>query len=222
MIDPSGHELTLPQELTLSALKSVNTLAPIFYDMHLFILRAKQGFFVSSDNPVVQEVDPRTRHRFYGDGGLMNKTVEVMCPLSREILLLMSWSNAPRKKELDRPAVDLANKATAAHSDRYLYAHLQHSYVEALAAEFKDSRPNMTVQGFGPEKFAPVKVSRRSKPKSRTVLCSRLQRNLQSGYLDYAPRIAKSLLNRIHMEHSSDFPFVNNVSRFQPAASVQN
>ena len=78
----------------------------------------------------------------------------------------MSWSTAPRKKELERYAVDQANKTRAAHSDRYLYAHIHHSYVEKLAAEFKHSRPNMTVQGFGPGKFAPVKVSRRSKEKS--------------------------------------------------------
>jgi len=34
---------------------------------------------------------------------------------------------------------------------------------EALADEFKDSRPNMSTEGFGPNKFAPVKVPRRSR-----------------------------------------------------------
>jgi hypothetical protein len=96
----------------------------------------------------------------------MNKTVEVTLPLSRDVLLLMSWSTAPRKKELERYAVDMCNKARAEHSDRYLYAHVRHRYAEKLAAEFKDSRPNMTTQGFGLDKFAPVKVSRRSKKKS--------------------------------------------------------
>jgi hypothetical protein len=31
------------------------------------IMRAKHGFLITSDNPVVREVDPRTRHPFYGD-----------------------------------------------------------------------------------------------------------------------------------------------------------
>jgi hypothetical protein len=75
----------------------------------------------------------------------------------------MSWSEARRKEALDRKAVDMANRARAAHSDRYLYAHIRHNYVQKLAAQFKDSRPAMTTQGFGPDKFAPVKISRRSK-----------------------------------------------------------
>jgi uncharacterized protein DUF4238 len=163
MIDPSEHEVIMPQERTLSALKMADTLAPLFFDMHWSTIRAKQGFFITSDNPVVREVDPSSRHPFYGNGGFMNKTVEVTFPLSREILLLMSWNTAPRKEQLLRKAVDQANKVRAAHSDRYLYAHLRHRYVEALSAEFKNSRPSMTTDGFGPDKFAPVKVSRRSK-----------------------------------------------------------
>jgi hypothetical protein len=163
MIDPSKQLLVLPQETTFTALKMADTLAPLFFDMKWSILHAKHGFFITSDNPVVQEVDPRTRHPFSGDGGFMNKTVEVTFPLSREVLLLMSWSTAPRKEYLERKAVDLANKARAAHSDRYLYAHIRHKHIQALAVEFKDSRPRMTTEGFGPDKFAPVKISRRSK-----------------------------------------------------------
>lgn len=93
----------------------------------------------------------------------MNKAVEVTFPLSLEVLLLMSWSTAPRKEYLERKAVDLANKARVAHSDRYLYAHIRHKLLQALAVEFKDSRPRMITEGFGPDKFAPVKISRRSK-----------------------------------------------------------
>jgi hypothetical protein len=121
MIDPSRYSLVLPQELTLSALKIAETLAPLFFDMKWSILRAKHGFYITSDNPVVREVDPTTRHPFYGDGGFMNKTVEVTFPLSRGLLLLMSWNTAPRKEVLDRRDVDRANQARAAHSDRYLY-----------------------------------------------------------------------------------------------------
>ena len=163
MIDPSKNPVVLPQEKTLSALKLADTLAPLFYRMKWSIMRAKHGFLITSDNPVVREVDPRTRHPFYGDHGFLNKTVEVSFPLSREILLLMSWSDAPRKEILERDAVDMANRSRAAHSDRYLYAHARHKHIQALADEFKDSRPNMSTEGFGPNKFAPVKVPRRSR-----------------------------------------------------------
>jgi hypothetical protein len=93
----------------------------------------------------------------------MNKTVEVTFPLSRELLLLMSWNTAPRNEALDRNAVYMANWARAEHSDRYLYAHIRHKHLQALAAKFKDSRPNITTDGFGPDKFAAIKVSRRSR-----------------------------------------------------------
>ena len=49
----------------------------------------------------------------------------------------------------------------AAHSDRYLYSHIRHKRLKELAAEFKDSRPMMTTQGFGPKKFAKIEVARR-------------------------------------------------------------
>jgi hypothetical protein len=57
--------------------------------------------------------------------------------------------------------VELVNKARAANSDRYLYAHIQHTRIQKLGAEFKDSRPGMTTQGFGPKKFAKIAVARR-------------------------------------------------------------
>jgi len=94
------------------------------------------------------------RHPFYGDHGFLHKTVEVSFPLSREILLLMSWSDAPRKEILERDAVDMANRSRAAHSDRYLYAHVRHNHILALDDEFKDSGPNMSTEGFGPLIFA--------------------------------------------------------------------
>ena len=162
MIDPSARTIILPQEQTLNVLKSAENLAELFFDMNWFTIRAAQGFFITSDNPVVREVDPRTRHPFYGDHGFVNETAEVTFPLSREILLLMAWSDRRRKEALDRQAVDMANRARAAHSDRYLYSHIRHKYVERLCFEFKDSRPAMKTEGFGPDKFASIKVSRRS------------------------------------------------------------
>jgi hypothetical protein len=163
MIDPSGYALVLPQEITLKVLKSAENLARLLFDMYWFTMRADQGFLITSDNPVVREVDPRSRHPFFGDYGFLNKTAEVTFPLSRDILLLMSWSDARRKETLDREALDRANEARAAHSDRYLYTHICHKYVKRLSAQFKDFRPGMTAEGFGPDKFAPIKVSRRSK-----------------------------------------------------------
>jgi hypothetical protein len=53
------------------------------------------------------------------------------------------------------------NRALAAQSDRYLYAHVRDDRITELAAQFKGSRPRMTTQGFGPKQFAQVEVARR-------------------------------------------------------------
>jgi hypothetical protein len=62
-----------------------------------------------------------------------------------------------------RDMVKRANMVRAAHSEQFLYAHVKDPEIEQLAAEFRDSRPGMTTQGFGPEKFGKIKVSRRRK-----------------------------------------------------------
>jgi Protein of unknown function (DUF4238) len=163
MREPSGYEVIVPKEQTLHVLAASDKLIPILFKMKWCLVFAEHGFFVTSDNPLVLEVDPKTRHPIYGDHGFLNKTAEVTFPLSPKVVLLLSWDEkAPEHCPFERPHVDFVNCVRAAHSDRYLYAHVHHKRVEQLAAEFKYSRPNMTTEGFGPRKFAPIKVSRRS------------------------------------------------------------
>jgi hypothetical protein len=163
MLDPSGFVMELPKERTLSALNAADGLAPIFFNMTWSVVTPQHGYFITSDNPVVREVDPKTRSPFYGDGGFMNKTAEVIFPLAPQALLFMSWRNVARQTAFSRDLVNRVNRSIAANSDRYLYAHLCDKRLERLAAEFKNSRPGMTVSGFGPEKFAEVQVMRRSR-----------------------------------------------------------
>jgi Protein of unknown function (DUF4238) len=164
MRDPSGYELIISKERTLSALRPSDKLTPILYKMKWSLALAMHGFFVTSDNPLVRQVDPKTHHPIYGDHGFLNKTAEVTFPLSPKLLLLLSWQEDAREfGAFERDHVHLVNKARAANSDRYLYAHIHDKRLERLAAEFKDSRPQMTTQGFGPDQFVPIKIARRLK-----------------------------------------------------------
>jgi hypothetical protein len=125
-----------------------------------------QNVPTSSDcvQTLVRIVDPATHHPIYGDHGFLNKTAEVIFPLSPQRLLLLSWKKEARDiGAIDRDGVDRINSTLAAHSDRYLYAHIKHKGLAKLAAKFKDSRPGMTTQGLGPKKFAPTRVVRRNK-----------------------------------------------------------
>jgi hypothetical protein len=164
MLDPSGYVLQIPKEHTFSVLNAADELAPLFYEMKWSLVLAGQGYFITSDNPVARVADPKTRHPVMGDHGFRNRTAEVSFPLSPKMMLLMSWQKDARDiGAFDRGPVDDMNRIRAAHSDRYLYAHIKDKRLERLATKFKDSRPGMTTQGFGPKNYAEVKVARRSR-----------------------------------------------------------
>jgi len=167
MLNPSGaYVMQLPQVSTFMVLAASDKLAPILNKMKWTLVDAEDGYFITSDNPLVRWVDPTTRHPIYGDLGFENKTAEVTFPLSPRKLLLLSWQEAvPERASFPREHVDYANAARAGHSERYVYAHTNDTRIKDLAAKYKDSRPDVTTQGFGPKTFAPIEVARRSKKK---------------------------------------------------------
>ena len=163
MLDPSGYIIEIPKEQTFASLKIEESIEPILFKMTWSLVRPAHGFFITSDNPLVREVDyPETDHPIYGDYGFLNKTAKVIFPLSPKLLLFMSWNEKAREFHVfERDEVEKINRGLAAHSDRYLYAHIHHKQLQQLAAEFKNSKPRMAVHGFGPNKFAETKVQRR-------------------------------------------------------------
>lgn len=164
MIDPTNYIIEVPRERTLHVLGASDNLAPILFQMKWSLAFPGHGYFITTDNPIVREVDPKSRHPIYGDHGFLNKTAEVVFPLSPTLLLLLSWNKEARDVGgLERGPVDNVNRVLAAHSDRYLYSHIRDKRLQRLADEFKNSRPSMTTHGFGPQTFAPMRISRRSK-----------------------------------------------------------
>jgi hypothetical protein len=157
----SNYEFTVPQERTFPVLGGADKIALILFDMRWSIMTARDGFFITSDNPVVREVDPASISPFYGDGGFLNVTAEVTFPLSPSKLLFLSLSDAKRRTILAPPYLDFANKARAVHSDQYLFADRKSSAIAQLCQDFRDARPGMTTSGFGPKKFGPIKGQRR-------------------------------------------------------------
>lgn len=149
-IDPSGYKFQISRERTLEVLGASEQLAPLLFQMTWSIIAPRRGFFVTSDNPLIRDVDPATRHPIYGDHGFLNKTAQVLMPLSPDRLLFMSWNKDFSGKAVCEPnQVDGVNRALAEKSDRYLYAHAYSKELLELSAEFKDSRPQMTTEGFG-------------------------------------------------------------------------
>lgn len=167
LLNPSQFEFVIPKELTFSVLGVADRLMPIFLKMRWWVQRADGAHFITSDNPVVREVDPSTAHPIYGDMGFFNPTQEVTLPLSSTHLLLMTLRDEPYRDTLPAELVDLANQARAAHADRFLYAAHSDDRTAALAAAFRHSRAAVKTDGLGPKQFGKIHVhSGRRKPRS--------------------------------------------------------
>jgi hypothetical protein len=163
LLDPTDYVFQVSGEHTLETLGAADKLMELFYQMKWSLVRPLNGYFITSDNPIVRQVDPTSVHPIRGDRGFMNRTVEVTFPLSPKIQLLMTWQrDAPEIGFVRRDRVDMINEAMAAHSDRYLFAHLRDRRVRRLASRFRASKPGWKTIGFGPDKFAKIEVVRRS------------------------------------------------------------
>ncbi|PTE08823.1 DUF4238 domain-containing protein [Mesorhizobium helmanticense] len=167
LIDPSRYRLELGKEWALRQLgATADKLTSILYQMHWHIIEATQGFFITSDDPVVRWIDPKTWHPLYGDHGYLNKTAVVTFPLSPRVMVGMSWDDKGTHALAGWDTVTALNYLRAMHADEYLYAHLEHEVIRRMALGTKQSRPRMSTSGFGPEKFGEVTLRRgRSKAK---------------------------------------------------------
>jgi hypothetical protein len=162
MLDPTKIRVAVSKDATLMALRPIDTVAPIFAKMSWTLAHARHGFFVTSDNPVLRDVDPKTYHPIHGDMGYINPSMLIALPLSPSLALVMSHAaNAAEEAEFDRGQVERINKAMSADCEQYLYSHVEHKAVAALAKRYGHVRPGMQHQGFGPPRFAEVKVQRR-------------------------------------------------------------
>ena len=95
-------------------------------------------------------------------GGRLGAAVAFFTYEAPKVLLLLSWNPSAREiGALERDHVHKLNVVRAAHSERYLFAHIKDKRITDLAEKYKDSRPGLAVEGFGPKRFAPIKVARR-------------------------------------------------------------
>jgi hypothetical protein len=63
MLDPSGYIIEMSQERTFRALGASEKLTPILNEMKWSLAFAEHDYFITSDNPLVREVDPKNLSR---------------------------------------------------------------------------------------------------------------------------------------------------------------
>lgn len=167
LVDPSGLPFLVPRGRAMMSLATGDKLAQMLFDMRWSLAKAEHGFFITCDNPPVRWVDPESVHPIYGDGGFTNPTAQVTLALDPRTILILSWDEAsPERFVMTRDGVDFWNNARAWHAEEFLYSHVEHEDIARLAKRFKGSRPKVTTEGLGPERWAEVAMPRKWKQKS--------------------------------------------------------
>lgn len=139
--DLSDYDLILPKSYTLKALENLETFSKIFLSMKWSILKAEQHYFITSDSPINNTIAPKTRHPFYGNGGLLNQTSEITFPITRKRALLMHWGDFSIDEiSLSRDQVKHENFKRVSGAEKEVYAHLKHKNLLKLVTKYKKTK----------------------------------------------------------------------------------
>jgi hypothetical protein len=77
------------------------------------------------------------------------------------MLVLSDGDAVPQMAILDKHGVEEWNKLRAKYAEQFIYANVNRAELLELAKNFKGSRPVLTMEGYGPAKFAKIVVPRR-------------------------------------------------------------
>jgi hypothetical protein len=107
---------------TMGTVGSMPDIAELLFHMRIAFLCAGRGSkFITSDDPCHLFNAKLQWQRFYGPG-LAQKDIEVLLPLSPEILMCMSWGNLRGYLRWDKRRVEDANRMIRGHTYRYFIA----------------------------------------------------------------------------------------------------
>ncbi len=161
MKDPSNLKLAIPKQTTLDILGAAKEIMDLMYDMSWSVLKPRNGFFITSDNPV-RRVVTGAPGPMIGDGGFYHKHVEVTLPLSPQRLLGMSWNRGlPGAFDVSREYVDSRNAMRVQAAEREVYTHLRHRSTEKLIQQYASHKLNVGGGHFPNQKLMETVVPRR-------------------------------------------------------------
>ena len=131
-----NFEVSVDEQFTLSSFSAVEKTAPIFFDMRWAVIKSvPQSFFLTSDTPIIYGSPAESYHPVYGDGGLVNKKVEVLFPLSRRAIFVGAWRAIPQAEYLPKSLADKVNKQLIEQAFRYVYAPIESAEIFKFSIE---------------------------------------------------------------------------------------
>jgi hypothetical protein len=138
-------EIGIVEAASLMSLEAAPMVAEILYDMEWMIVRCPPGsLLVTSDNPVIYSSPRNTHHPLMGDGGLMNKSVQVRLPLTKRCMLIAGWQKVPPLIQVGASEILSFNLDTIAHAFRYAYAPFTDDALVKWAQKTKGHRRILT------------------------------------------------------------------------------
>lgn len=163
MLDPSGYIMGYSREATLKAMAVHDRLTPLLNRMRWTLIFAPENrYFITSDNPVTRVVAKEHFHPIYGDGGFLNRDVQVTVPLTPQVCLLAHWNESlPPEVNASSEQAKSINRTRAFYSERFLFAPKFDAGIKSLAAKYKGTGLAAQVTGAGPETPAEVVMKRR-------------------------------------------------------------
>jgi hypothetical protein len=147
------YEITVPTvrhiELEMDLLSS---LIPLLLERNwtLFVAPPGSGGFVTSDNPVSLFWNDGKRRRYPPGHGLLN--TEVVCPISKELLMSGVFDGQDRVLQANVEDVARANSITISHAERQIYGSTRY---------FQYLRPDRETVGHGSTLFADKAVAKK-------------------------------------------------------------
>jgi len=124
IIAAGEFDLNIPQEYSIMNMaEHAQEMSKIISKMNWGFMIAPEGLnFITSDNPVIIK-DPNNKSKFYGDGYLSSKTIELTFPLTPKICLLATWKVLSGDyAEVDRESIFAVNDRTCKYRHQYIFS----------------------------------------------------------------------------------------------------
>jgi len=151
ILDTKRYKIGInPQYAMGMALKQMEHLVGIFFNMKWAFLKATDDQkFLTGDNPL-SYIDPTHDHRSFYGVGLANKKIEVSLPLSKDICAFGGWNLDSKLSgkylQIKKEMVKDLNRRTAMSSKRFIFAHYISESLDGFVKKYKGSHPVMTTR----------------------------------------------------------------------------
>lgn len=145
-MDGSRYDVKSSPEYSLRIIQHIPKIGNLFYKMNWTYLESHPDCkFITSDNPVHYDDPTRDPSQFWGVG-LINRNIEVIFPLSKEIGLLATWVKLESTyQKVSKTIVKTANRRTIISAEKYVFAHFKSESLNKCAQKYRGSAPRIRV-----------------------------------------------------------------------------